>query len=133
LPKETRPASTRVITPQKDAIRQLTAAMPKNLITSNKRSGLVVPTTRFIRKAAKSACRVDPVAMLEANTAVAAESVMLWVKNQMFALKEPNQMPNPLRYPNTSAAASARPEGGHTDVTLPGGMATKNPSFAVAT
>ena len=93
----------------------------------------VVPTKRFIRKAAKSACRVDPVAMLEADTTVAAESAMLWVKNQAFALKEPNQMPNPLRYPNTSAAASARPEGGHRGVALPGGIATKNPSSAVAT
>jgi hypothetical protein len=72
--------------------------------------------------------------MLEAfTTVVGAERATLWVKNQALAAKEPNQIPTPLRYPTTNTAASARPEGGHTGVTLPGGMAATNPSAAVET
>jgi hypothetical protein len=57
---------------------------------------------------------------------------MLSDKKNTLTRNEPNQIPAQARDPSRSMAVSVIPEGGHTTVTLPGGIATKNPSWAVA-
>ncbi len=96
-------------------------------------NGLNDPIKRRIRKAPKRACRDDPTPIVEDIAKVTVEIGMMRAKNNVFTKNEPNQTPGQIRYPHSRTAAKAIPEGGHTIVRFPGGMAIKNPSFPVMT
>ena len=94
--------------------------------------GMRGPITRRYRNAARNACSVDPTAMLLAAVAAVVGKMLSDRKKNMLTRNEPKQIPAHAGDPSRSMAVSAIPEGGHTTVTLPGGIATKNPSWAVA-
>jgi hypothetical protein len=126
------PVNARLLAPTVAETKQLIAARVMNMTTCLTSFGMRGPITRRYRNAARNACSVDPTAMLPAAMAAVVDSILSVRKKSTLTRNDPNQIPAPARDPRRSVAVSAIPEGGHITVTLPGGIATKNPSWAVA-
>ncbi len=105
------------------AIVALAAAMTTNLTTSSpRRNAPGKPMTARTSAAPASASRVLPAPM---SVAATSEDWTVTLTSEA-----PSQIPGQMRLPSSRTDASAIPEGGHTAVAYPGGIAASKASLA---
>ena len=116
---ETTPAKLRVAAPQVEAMRQAAAAMPVKRSVAGPDSKIFgTPTQRSSAAAQASAWTVEPAAIETAMRELTQVNSTAAVVNATarFTSREPIAMPGQTRGPQSSRAASAMPDGGHTAV-----------------
>ena len=124
--------ATRLVVPTLAPTRHTPTVMIRNQNTSCGRSnGLRDPSKRLSSSAPSSASSVLPTAMVAETAATTALlAALLAAKTVTLATKAPNVMPGQTRYPSSSNAARAIPEGGQTGEALVAANASARPSLA---
>jgi len=128
---EVNPAKYKLTVPIVELIKHITGitqintrqdfTVCKKSLTSENRCSSFAPTTCCIKEPAPI---VKPARMEAVVLAIVVPSKKAWV----LMIKAPSQIPPHARLPISSTMASAKPEGGHTAVTLPGEIANDCPN-----